>query len=464
MLLDLPATARRNHNPCLVCSGALGYGKSYAAKRITRAEIQRGAQAFIVDPGTRMGKRPSADVDNKAVIDMAGNHFSCDPLRTFPADIAGGYWLDYMVPMMSLDPRSVAVSRLRTMLKPMPANGSASPAPPLSSPTSAGIQAPATAPTPGHPKSPSSPTTSPPSWPPCNRGPPTTSPKPSSTTPCPYPTSASLDVTIWLTGSLDLPTADEMNTPHLYERLSDRKRASVAIYGMLVRLARVTFFADTARFGLIVLEEAGALLNSRAGADDAHLISRRARKHYTGMLIITQNPIKDLALMGDEFITQQLIMPFENEDLARQVAAKVGIRLDDYPDIEEFFLAQPSPEEMRDPTAFDDLDTDHRRPHEASGKATDSSSTNSAANHPSGWPPNPTPRCTTPTTPPRADQHDHHAPTTFGQRAAEYLGYQLATRPRLRRLTIFWMITHTLARGRDRSPPRPRPPPPWRAR
>jgi hypothetical protein len=125
---------------------------------------------------------------------------------------------------------------------------------------------------------------------------------------------------------------------------------------MLVRLARVTFFADKQRFGLIVLEEAAALLNSRAGADDAHLISRRARKHYTGLLIITQDPIRDLALMGDQFITQQLIMPFENQDLARQVAAKVGIRLDDYADIEEFFLAQPSPDEMRDPTAFDDTD------------------------------------------------------------------------------------------------------------
>jgi hypothetical protein len=36
-------------------------------------------------------------------------------------------------------------------------------------------------------------------------------------------------------------------------------------------------------------------------------------------------------------------------------------------------------------------------------------------------------------------------PTTFGQRAAEYLGYQMATRPRLRRFTTFWLITHTLA-------------------
>ena len=36
------------------------------------------------------------------------------------------------------------------------------------------------------------------------------------------------------------------------------------------------------------------------------------------------------------------------------------------------------------------------------------------------------------------------ASTTFAQRAAEYVGYQMATRPRLRRLTAFWMITHTL--------------------
>ena len=355
VLLDLPAAARRNRNPCLVCSGALGYGKSYAAKRITRGEIQRGAQAFIVDPGTEWQKALS-DVDNKAVIDMAGNHFSCDPLRTFPAAAAGGYWLDYMVPMMSLDPRSVGVRRLRTILQAdarqrLDITSTAALMTYISH-----IQAPST-------------------------GPDTRSPQviklADDLAPIlaalqswatydftqaifdatlPVPDLGSLDVTIWLTGSLDLPTAEEMNTPHLYERLSDRKRASVAIYGMLVRLARVTFFGDSARFGLIVIEEAAALLNSRAGADDAHLISRRARKHYTGLLIITQDPIRDLALMGDQFITQQLIMPFENEDLARQVAAKVGIRLDDYPDIEEFFLAQPSTEEMRDPTAFDDLD------------------------------------------------------------------------------------------------------------
>lgn len=355
VLLDLPAAARRNRNPCLVCSGALGYGKSYAAKRITRGEIQRGAQAFIVDPGTEWQKA-LADVNNKAVIDMAGNQFSCDPLRVFPVDVAGGYWLDYMVPMMSLDPRSVGVRRLRAILHAdarqrlgitstaalmtyishiqAPTSGPDARSPHVIrladdlSPVLAALQSWAT-----HDFT-----------------------QAIFDDTLPVPDLTNLDVTIWLTGSLDLPTADEMNTPHLYERLADRKRASVAIYGMLVRLARVTFFADSARFGLIVLEEAAALLNSRAGADDAHLISRRARKHYTGLLIITQNPIKDLALMGDEFITQQLIMPFENEDLARQVAAKVGIRLDDYPDIEEFFLAQPSPEEMRDPTAFDDLD------------------------------------------------------------------------------------------------------------
>ncbi|ASL12275.1 ATP-binding protein (plasmid) [Mycobacterium europaeum] len=355
VLLDLPAAARRNRNPCLVCSGALGYGKSYAAKRITRGEIQRGAQAFIVDPGTEWQKA-LVDVANKAVIDMAGNQFSCDPLRVFPPGLAGGYWLDYMIPMMSLDPHSVAVRRLRAILQ-------ADVAAALGITSTAAlmkyishIQAPTTGPDDRAPQvirladdlAPIGAALQ--SWATHDFTRAIFDPT------LPVPDLATLDVTIWLTGSLDLPTADEMNTPHLYERLSDRKRASVAIYGMLVRLARVTFFADSTRFGLIVLEEAAGLLNSRAGADDAHLISRRARKHYTGLLIITQNPIKDLALMGDEFITQQLIMPFENEELARQVAAKVGIRLDDYPDIEEFFLAQPSPEEMRDPTSFDELD------------------------------------------------------------------------------------------------------------
>ncbi|WP_301150505.1 ATP-binding protein, partial [Mycobacterium simiae] len=355
VLLDLPGTARRNRNPCLVCSGALGYGKSYAAKRITRAEIQRGAQAFIIDPGTEWEKA-LADVPNKAVIDMAGDQFSCDPLRTFPADVAAAYWLDYMLPMMSLDRRSVAVQRLRAILQ-------ADVAAALDITSTAAlmsyisrIQAPATGPD--------------------DRAPqvirlaedlaPILAALQSWATydftraifddTLPVPDLAALDVTVWLTGSLDLPTAEEMSTPHLAANLSDRKRASVAIYGMLVRLARVTFFADPQRFGLIVLEEAAGLLNSRAGADDAHLISRRARKHYTGLLIITQNPIKDLALMGDEFITQQLIMPFENDDLARQVAGKVGIRADDYGDIEEFFLAQPCAHEMRDPTTFDNHD------------------------------------------------------------------------------------------------------------
>ncbi|MBY0443532.1 MAG: hypothetical protein K2Q25_15595, partial [Mycobacteriaceae bacterium] len=36
------------------------------------------------------------------------------------------------------------------------------------------------------------------------------------------------------------------------------------------------------------------------------------------------------------------------------------------------------------------------------------------------------------------------SPTPFGQRAAEYLGYQLATRPHLRRTLTLWAITHLL--------------------
>lgn len=359
VMLDLPGSARRNHSPLLVLSGAPGYGKSYAAKRIARAEIQKGAQGFIVDPDDyREWATALADVPNKAVIDMAGNNFGCCPLRIFPDRVAGAYWLDYMVPMLGLDPRSTAVSRLRTILTP-----NARRALDIVSTASLmsyinGLQA--TADT-------------------VDNRPHAVARLAEDLLPVlvalqswatyeftqgifddalPVPDLINLDVTIWNTGSLDLPDAEEMNTPHLYANLSDRQRASVAIYSMLVRLARVTFFNNRHRFGLIVLEEAGALLNSRAGARDAHLISRRARKHYTGMMIITQNPVKDLALMGAEFITQQIIVPFEDEKLAKQVAADVGLPLEEYEELAEYFLAEPPDNELGDPTAFDDFDSE----------------------------------------------------------------------------------------------------------
>ena len=41
-----------------------------------------------------------ADIPNTAVIDMGGGEFGCDPLRIFPDNFAGSYWLDYMVPMI----------------------------------------------------------------------------------------------------------------------------------------------------------------------------------------------------------------------------------------------------------------------------------------------------------------------------------------------------------------------------
>lgn len=361
VLIDLPGSARRNHTPCLVCSGAPGYGKSYAAKRIARGEYQRGAQLFIVDPGIEWAKA-FADVpaDRKAVIDVAGNKYSSDPLRIFPERVAGGYWLDYMIPMMGLDSRSVGVQRLRTILTARARRQLNIPSTAALMGYIASIQAPTDGPDPRSEQVVKLADDLYPivvalqSW---------------STydftraifdDTLPVPDLANLDLTIWLTESLDLPDAEEMSTPHLYNDLSDRKKASVAIYGMLVRLARTTFFANKSRFGLIILEEAGSLLNSRAGAADAHLISRRARRHYTGMLIITQNPVADLKLMGDEFITQQLIVPFENEELAKEVARKAGLRTADYEDLEEYFLADPDPEDMRDPTEFDDDETGDR--------------------------------------------------------------------------------------------------------
>ncbi len=356
VLVDLAATAGRNKNPCLVCNGAPGYGKSYTAKRVSRDHVRRGAQAFIIDPDDyREWETAFADVSNKAVVDMSANNFGCDALRIFPDKVAGSYWLDYMIPMIGLDPHSTAVRRLRPLLTSASrrANNITSTAALMR--YIAAIQAPETG------TDQRSPATARlgddlrpvlialQSWATYDF-----------TTPIfddtlPVPDLHSIDVSIWNTGSLDLPDAEEMSTPHLYASLSDRQRASVAIYSMIVRLARITFFSTgKQRFGLIVLEEAGALLNSRAGAKDAHLISRRARKHYTGMIIITQNMIKDLELMGAEFITQQLIFPVEDETLAKAVAERAGVPLAEHEELVEYFLAEP--DSIADPAAVDDID------------------------------------------------------------------------------------------------------------
>jgi AAA-like domain len=339
VLIDLQAASRRNHVPCLICGGAPGYGKSFAAKRIVRGEFDRGAQVLVIDPGLEWA-RAFADVPDsrKAVIDMAGNQFSADPLRMFPFEEAGGYWIDYMVPMTRLDAKSPEVRRLRVILRadnrcalhidstPALMRHIADSEDPVLLPVLEELQ----------------------SWETYDFT------RAIFDESLPVPDLANLDLSIWLTKSLDLPTAKEMADPHRYADLSERKRASIALYGMVVRLARITFMANTERFGLIVLEEAGGLLNSTAGAHDVHLISRKTRHYFTGLVIITQNPVKDLALMGDEFITQQLIVPFEKSGVAREVARNLDLNLNDYDEIEQYFIAQPSVKQMRDPTAGDD--------------------------------------------------------------------------------------------------------------
>jgi hypothetical protein len=57
--------------------------------------------------------------------------------------------------------------------------------------------------------------------------------------------------------------------------------------------------------------------------------------------------------MGGEFITQQIIVPFEKEGIARAVASSVGLPLDEYPEFHDFFLAKAATNQMRDPTTFD---------------------------------------------------------------------------------------------------------------
>ena len=320
VLLDLEGTARRNRNPCLVVCGSPGYGKSYAAKRIVTAQLHRGAQAFVVDPGTEWA-HALADHPGAVIVDLAHSRFGIDPLRIFPPAVAGGYWCDYLLPMIGLSADSSEAARLRVLLQPD---------------RRAGLGVTSTAALVEHLRRADIPGLAVvlaklESWATLDYT------RAIFDDSLPVPDLANLDASVWLTGSLDLPTADEVRAEHRYTGLSQRKRAGAALCAMMVRLARVAFFTNTRRFGVIVLEEAAAFLNSDAGAADAHLVSRQARKHYTGMIIITQNPIRDLERMGDEFLTQKLIMKFEDPRLATEVLTWAGVDPAEYPGVVAHF-------------------------------------------------------------------------------------------------------------------------------
>lgn len=160
--------------------------------------------------------------------------------------------------------------------------------------------------------------------------------------------------TVYLTGNLALPDAEDIANEQLYLKLTGSQRAGMAIYGLLVDIEQQYMFDRLDRFDVMIFEECAQLLSYPAGARTAHLITRRGRKHATGIWFITQD-FRDLARMGDKFVTQKWIFRIQDPELAYLTLKWARIDPDMYPELVVTLSEDTSPGNTRDEDIIDDV-------------------------------------------------------------------------------------------------------------
>ncbi|HUO40159.1 MAG TPA: ATP-binding protein, partial [Mycobacterium sp.] len=289
ILHDPEGAARRNHNTGLAIVGEPGGGKSHRAKLSALEVVLRGGRAVVFDPGT-LGEwaKALADVPGLRVVDAGTAAFSLDPLRIFPPGQAAARAADHMLPMLGVDADSPAAMAYTQAIRPdhRAAHGITSHrhlidhlrAQPRPHTDDLLLRLEAWAAT--------------------------DYTRALFDNTLPAYRSSDAPATVWLTGHLALPGAADIAHPHLYAKLERRQKAGMALYGLLIDTEQHHMFAHPERFDVMVFEECAELLAYPAGAHAAHRITRQGRKHATGIWLITQN-YRDLAPMGDEFVTQK---------------------------------------------------------------------------------------------------------------------------------------------------------------
>ncbi len=148
---------------------------------------------------------------------------------------------------------------------------------------------------------------------------------------------------VWNTAGLELPTVGEEYVAHLHDRTTPRQRAGAAVYGLAADLAQNLFFARPHRPDILVVEEAAPLTNSPGGQKCCNRIIRQGRKSQTGFVGISQHPVKDFAVLEDEFIDQRLCLAFRDPRLARATLEWCGRDLDRHPELLRAYVENTSP-------------------------------------------------------------------------------------------------------------------------
>jgi hypothetical protein len=336
ILHDPEGTARRNKNTGLAVIGDPGGGKSNRTKLSAYELILRGGRAVIFEPDTiAEWKRALTPIEGVRFIDPTTPQYLYDPLVIFPAHLAGRIAAAHILPWIGLSYDSILAKRYRRLLRPenRASKGITSHRALLdylrSQPDADNDELLLRLETaqedfPGL----------------FDDHLPSYRPEDS-------------PATVYLTGNLGLPGTEDLTKADLYAQLSGTQRAGMAIYGLLIELEQRYMFDRLDVFDVMIFEECAELLAFPTTARIAHKFTRRGRKHASGIWLITQD-FRDLARMGDEFITQKWIFRVQDPELAYATLKWARIDPEMYPELVSALSEDTSPGSTADEDVFSD--------------------------------------------------------------------------------------------------------------
>lgn len=338
VLHDPEGTARRNKNTGLAVVGDPGGGKSNRTKLSAIELILRGGRVVVFEPDTiAEWAKALKPIKGVRFVDPTQDQWCFDPLVIFPEHLAARLAAAHILPWIGVPADSVPAKRYRRLLRPenRKKHGITSHRALL-----AYLRA--------QPDSDNDELllrleTAEEDFPGLFND------------DLPAYKSEDAPATVYLTGNLALPDAEDIANEHRYSQVSSVQRAGMAIYGLLIDIEQQYMFERRDDFDVMIFEECAQLLAYPAGARTAHLITRRGRKHATGIWFITQD-FRDLARMGDKFVTQKWIFRIQDPELAYLTLKWAGIDPDMYPELVTALSEDTSPGNTRDEDILDDTD------------------------------------------------------------------------------------------------------------
>ncbi|MGV9411244.1 ATP-binding protein [Nocardia sp. NPDC003693] len=311
-------------------TGELGSGKSYLLKLIAALVHDMGGQFLAIDR-SQVGEWEhfAGAIDDAVVIDLANPTVSLDPLRLFDPRIAGERALDSILPLLDLSPTSGAGAVASTLLTP---RGIAEhdigsllrlyqvvsrlrDTPGLSE-EYADLAA---------------------------RLGTVADRVPVLFDPALAPLRLDAAATVVRSHQVALPTAEELTTPHLYNRLPLTKRLGTALYELVGTAAREAFLRDNGRFGLLIGDEAHHFTQTQVGAAVTSDFSRDGRKHLAAIGLASHDPAADFQGAAHNLIPNRFVFRQRDETLARNSLAWLGVDLEEAPFLLQILREETSP-------------------------------------------------------------------------------------------------------------------------